>query len=416
MSINRISSNTINDNGVFHLRNREYSMDKVNNQINTGKKNRLPRENVVDVTQSMTYHTKIHKIDQYIRNIRDAEAERGLVEVKLNESIQILQRARELAVQAANGIYTEENRKSMAIEIDQLLRQVILDSNTKFKGDFLFSGFQKYTKPFEALEGAVRGMSGPMITKVKYLGDNGVHLREIDAGEYIGVSKPGSEIYWAENFQIYSPINTANFRLTRDQNILIDGIKIEFKEGDNAYAVMDKINRSNAAINASIDIVNGGMILTTTKPHKPELADIEGGTLLQDLGILERGRPMGPENINPDATVFGGSIFDTLIGLRDAMIHNNSEDIGGKFLGALDFAISNLTYNMAETGAKDNRLEYLTTRHTDDKIVYTEALTKTEDIDLAEAITELKALDFAHKAALSSLARLARTSLMDFLR
>ncbi len=415
MSIYRISSNTISDNGMFHVKNREYEMDKVNQQINTGKKNRLPRENVVDVTQSMTYHTKIHKLDQYNRNITDAKNERSLVEVKINDTIQVLQRARELAVQGANGTYSAEDRKAMAMEIDQIMKEVLSSANAKYKGDYLFSGYQKYTKPFETLEGVVRGANEPMITKIKYLGDNGVHQREVDAGETIGVAPAGTEIFWAENHQIYSRFNTKDFQVTSDQSIMIDNVKIKFNAGDNAYAVMDKINKADVAVNASIDRITGGLILRTTRPHKMEVSDIEGGTLMQDLGILEKGRPMGPDNFDTSTTEFGGTIFDTLIGLRNAMLENNAEDVGGKYLHNIDESINNLTYNMAKTGSIDNRLSYLEARHGEDKLVYTEALTKSEDVDITEAITNLKMLDFAHKAALSTLARLNKTSLMDFI-
>lgn len=416
MSIYRISTNTIPDNGLFHLQNRQSSMDKVNNQMSTGKKHRLPREGVIDVAQSLTYHTKIHKIDQYLRNIQDAESERSLSEVKMMNTVNILQRARELAVQGANGIYSEEERKGMAVEIDQLLRNVILDANSKYKGNFLFSGFQKYTQPFEILEGAVRGANNAMIKEVIYLGDNGKHLREVDRGEYITASMPGSELFWAEQFQIYSSVNTANFRITQDTSILVDGSKIDFNSGDNIYAIIDKINRTPAAINASIDIITGGLILKSTKPHKLELADIEGGTLLQDLGILQQGRPIGPDNYSQTATVFSGSIFDVMIGLRDSMLSNNAEDIGGRYLGSIDYALSNLLYHTAETGALTNRLTYLQDRLTDDKEAYTISLTEVEDINVADAITELKLLEYAHRVALSSLARMSQTSLMDFIR
>ena len=274
MSIYRISTNTIPDNGLFHLKNREFSMDKVHNQMSTGKKHRLPREGVIDVAQSLTYHTKLHKINQYMRNIKDAESERSLVEVKITDTVDLIQRARELAVQASNGIYNAEQRKGMSEEIDQLLRNLILNANSKYKGNFLFSGFQKYTKPFEILEGAVRNANHAMIKEVIYLGDNGKQLREVDRGEYVAASMPGSEIYWAEQFQIYSSVNTANFRITEDMSILVDGKQIDFNSGDNIYAIMDKINRSPASINASIDVITGGLILKSTKPHKLELADI----------------------------------------------------------------------------------------------------------------------------------------------
>jgi flagellar hook-associated protein 3 FlgL len=416
MSIYRISSNTINENNVFQLQNREYSMDKVNEEINTGKKYRLPRENVVDVTQAMTFHTKIHKIDQYERNITDAESERSLAESKIKNTIEVLQRVRELAVQGANGVYTESDRKDMAMEVDQLLHEVITDANGKYKGDFIFSGFQKYTQPFETVEGAVKGIDGAMIKEVKYLGDNGEHLREVDNGEYVSASMPGSQLYWSDQFQVYSSVNTKDYRMTSDQTILIDGKRVEFKAGDNAYAVMDKINRSNAAVSASIDAITGGFIIKSTTPHKIELSDIEGGTLLQDLGILEKGRPIGNDNYSSSATVLGGSVFDVLIGLRDSFLQNNQEDIGGRHLGSIDMAIDNLTSRAAQTGALSNRLQMLTTRLGDDKMAYNESLSKIEDADIAEAITNLKNLEVEQNASLSSLARLSQMSLMDFLR
>lgn len=416
MSIYRIGTNTTNENSMLHLANREYQMERVNQQISTGKKHRLPSESPVDVTQAMTFHSKVFKIEQLERNINDIAGERALAESKMGSTIDMLQRVRELAVQGANGTYTADDRMAMSQEVDQILKNLVLEANAKYKGNYLFSGFQKYTKPFEVIEGAVRGADTAMITEIKYLGDNGKHLREIDFEEYASAVPAGSELFWAEPFQVRSKVNTADFRLGRDTAVQIDGVRIEFNEGDNIYAVMDKINQSKVAVNASLDIMNGGLILKSTFPHRVEMADIEGGTLFQSLGIIEEGYPFGPDNYSKDADVFGGSIFDVLIGLRDAMIQNNPEDIGGRFLGGIDEAIGNVTFHLAKTGALQNRLDYLAQRLGDDRMVYTESLSKLEDVDMAQALTDLSALDFAHKAALSSLAKITKTSLMDFLR
>ena len=78
MSIYRIGTNTTNENSMYHLTTREYMMDKVNNQISTGKKHRLPSESPVDVTQAMTFHSKMFKIEQLERNINDLASERML--------------------------------------------------------------------------------------------------------------------------------------------------------------------------------------------------------------------------------------------------------------------------------------------------------------------------------------------------
>jgi flagellar hook-associated protein 3 FlgL len=130
-SIYRISSNTIMDNGVLNIKNREYNMDKVNNQLATGQKYRLPSDGVVDVTQSMTFHSKILKTDQFLSNIQDAEGERALSETKMMNTIDVIQRIRELAVQGANGVYSADERKSMAKEVDELLNNVIDSANSR---------------------------------------------------------------------------------------------------------------------------------------------------------------------------------------------------------------------------------------------------------------------------------------------
>ena len=133
MSIYRIGTNTTNENSMYHLTTREYMMDKVHNQISTGKKHRLPSESPVDVTQAMTFHSKKFKIEQLERNINDLSSERMLAESKMSSTIDMLQRVRELAVQGANGIYNEENRLAMSQEVDQVLRNLILEANSKYK-------------------------------------------------------------------------------------------------------------------------------------------------------------------------------------------------------------------------------------------------------------------------------------------
>ena len=131
MSIYRVSTNMANDNGMKHVMRKQESMEGKHQSISTGKKYRMPRENPVDITQAMTFHSKIFKIDQLERNINDLSAERNLVENKITNTIDILQRVRELAIQGSNGIYDANDRKAMSNEVDQLLRTIIVDANSK---------------------------------------------------------------------------------------------------------------------------------------------------------------------------------------------------------------------------------------------------------------------------------------------
>jgi flagellin len=88
------------------------------------------------------------KMRSQIRGLRQAErnAENGIsfiqtTEGYLQESQDILQRLRELAVQAANGIYTDEDRMQIQVEVSSLIDEVDrIASHAQFNGMNLLTG------------------------------------------------------------------------------------------------------------------------------------------------------------------------------------------------------------------------------------------------------------------------------------
>ncbi len=88
------------------------------------------------------------KMRSQIRGLRQAErnAENGIsfiqtTEGYLQESEDILQRLRELAVQSANGIYTEEDRMQIQVEVSQLVDEIDrIASHAQFNGMNLLTG------------------------------------------------------------------------------------------------------------------------------------------------------------------------------------------------------------------------------------------------------------------------------------
>ena len=88
------------------------------------------------------------KMRSQIRGLRQAErnAENGIsfiqtTEGYLQESQDILQRLRELSVQAANGIYTDEDRMQIQVEVSSLIDEVDrIASHAQFNGMNLLTG------------------------------------------------------------------------------------------------------------------------------------------------------------------------------------------------------------------------------------------------------------------------------------
>lgn len=96
------------------------------------------------------------------------------------------------------------------------------------------------------------------------------------------------------------------------------------------------------------------------------------------------------------------------------------EDILGNFfegmLTKLDKHINTFVREQAVVGGKINRLELTINRLDDDKVNFTELLSKNEDADMTEAVLNLKAQEIVYNASLASSSALMQKSLIDFIR
>ncbi len=85
--------------------------------------------------------TQIRGLNQAVRNINDGIGFIQVTEGYLQGSVDSLQRIRELAVQAANGTYSDEDRLYMQVEVSQMIREVDrIASQGQFNGMTLLTG------------------------------------------------------------------------------------------------------------------------------------------------------------------------------------------------------------------------------------------------------------------------------------
>jgi flagellar hook-associated protein 3 FlgL len=88
-------------------------------------------------------------LDQYGTNIDNTKSALTLQETTLNSIGSALQRAKELALAASNGIATDADRKAYASELGQIQQQVLGLMNSKdANGNYLFSGSKTDTAPY----------------------------------------------------------------------------------------------------------------------------------------------------------------------------------------------------------------------------------------------------------------------------
>lgn len=413
----RVSTNMPNDDMQYHLRRREFMLNKQQNKIASQNRIQELRDDPVGAAHATRYQSYLARLERFSENIDYAQNNYRVAEGYMQQAVNMVQRVREIAVQGANGTYSDEDLSYMAQEVNALLEEFVKVANGRNgDGETLFSGAETRALPFRAIRGNVEGAPGHVIREVQYTGDIGTRETEIAEGAYIETNIPGNRAFWAENHQIFSTVDATGYQVAENGTFYIDGTAINVQAGDTAAAIVQKINRSEAAVRARIDPVQQSVVLETTTPHQMWLQSGENSTVLQDLGIISDGESPAGANIDPSADSFGGSLFDMIIRLRDELYAGDSKDVGGAVLQGIDRGLDGLLSNMAKVGARDSRLQFVANR-TDREIPQITELNSNEvDVDVTQAITDMRMMEYTHQAALSAAARIIQPTLLDFLR
>ncbi len=400
-----------------NLRDRQSEIQKVQDQLASGYRIQLPSDDPVGTINYMDYDSRLKEIHTYSRIAEDQGSKLNLIDAKLDSVTQLTQRMRELAVQGANGIYSKDERRNMAVEVDQLLREMIAVSNSQYKGESLFGGTRNSQPPFVSKIAVDPKTGTDFVESVRYLGNNQSQIAEIDAGQRVITNRPGNQIFWADNMEMHATLPSTGYVAPRDSKIFVDGIKIDIRRGDNLDVISDKINRSGAAVRASVVTKSGTSFfnIETTSPHQLSLMDAEGGEVLSDIGLIESG-VTPPDNYAPTAKVYTGSIFDVMIKFRKSLLEGNVFKIGGTSLNGIDMTLGNINKIRTRLGAVSERLDSLRERFSNEEIYVTDARDKTIGTDVPKAIMQMKMLEFSHNVALSVGGRLMPKTLLDFLR
>lgn len=409
----RISTNLPNDSMQFYLRERTRAMLDVQENISAQTRIGELRDDPIAAAHATRYRSVAVRLERFADNAQTVIERNQLAEGYLRQATDIFQRSRELAVQTANGTYTREDLAYAAAEVDQLLEELVQIGNARgADGTMLFAGDRTEQTPFRALRGA--DPDAARIHGVVYTGTTARLEAEVGEGIVVEAGVPGNEAFWAENQQIRGARDVTAFQIDEDTTIRVSGVEIALRAGDTATTVATRINTSGAPVRASIDSVTNAVTLETTAPHQIWLEDANG--VLEEMGLVSAASDAPPNNIAIDAQVSGGSGFDTLIALRDALLAGDQEAVGGSVLGRLDRSLSSLLGTTGRLGALNNRLEGSARRNEMEQLDVLGMASRQTDIDLAASITELRMLEYTHRAALSVSARVLQTSLLDFLR
>ena len=136
-----VMTNNASLNAQRNLSNNMNSFNRTYQRLSSGLRINSARDDAAGLSISTRFTSQIRGLNQAMRNTNDGISLAQTVEGALQESTAILQRMRELSVQAANDVNTQADRVSINEEIQQLVTELNrIGDTTTFNGQNVLDG------------------------------------------------------------------------------------------------------------------------------------------------------------------------------------------------------------------------------------------------------------------------------------
>lgn len=182
----RFSTNTLFEQGVAAITDRQRALLDVQQQVSTGRRVISPADDpiaagrILDLSQAQSVNM------QYVENAGSARSALAITEQSLKGVVRSLQDIRESIVVAGNAALGDSGRAIIARDLRGRYQELLgLANATDGQGNYLFSGYRGSTLPFAEIAPG----------QVQYAGDQGQRLLQVSSSRYVPVSEAGSEIF-----------------------------------------------------------------------------------------------------------------------------------------------------------------------------------------------------------------------------
>ncbi|MFG3452702.1 flagellar hook-associated protein FlgL [Stutzerimonas stutzeri] len=410
----RISTLQAFNNGVAGIQRNYSNATRTQEQISTGNRILTPADDPVASVRLLQLEQQQNVLSQYNSNLTAAKNSLTQEEVTLNSVNTVLQRVRELAVQAGNGALDPQDRKSIAAELGEREDELLSLMNTRnARGEYLFSGFQGKTQPFVFENG-----------KYVYKGDEGQRQLQIASSLNIPISDNGKSVF--ENVT-----NAGRLNAVRELEV---GSTLSVSEP----LIQDEVafaNFPDEGITITFDAGNG-YVITPAELGATDLSGTLAGDPSKTQSIVFRGVVLqfdglpadGDEVVvapklgldgRPNAQKQG--ILATIANLRSALEDPSTGNTDVR--DAVAVALTNLDHGMVSVdqargniGARLNVIETTQTDNEDVALVNKGVQAELRELDYAEALSRLSMQTVVLEAAQQSYVKIAGLSLFNVMR
>ncbi len=400
--VDRISTLQIYQNGISNILQRQADLARTQEELATGRRILSPSDDPAGAVRVLDIEEDLRELEQYQRNASLAEGQLALEDSTLSEITRVLQRVRELTVQANNASQGPEQRDAIAVEIESRLEELVSLANTRDANDeYIFAGFQAGSQPFTQSGGAVT-----------YNGDDGQRFLDIAAGSQVAVRDSGARVF----LSVPAGNGSFDFSVSGNSGTAI----VDEASADGSFLRDDySINFIQAAPTDPVtyEVLDSGANIVASGAYTPgEGISFNGAT------VVVEGEPADGDSIAISGSV-NQSVFETVSDIAAALRSaagtavsdaevNNAMASG---LYNLDQAIGNILNVQADVGSRLNRVDSQQEINAEFDLQLETTLSDVQDLDYTEAISRLNLQLVALQAAQQTFVTTQRLSLFDYL-
>ncbi|NRD79398.1 flagellar hook-associated protein FlgL [Bacillus sp. BRMEA1] len=180
----RITQTMMNQTLLANLQTNYRNLSQTQQELSSGKKINKPSDDPVAAVRAMNYQSTLNEIDQYKRNVSDGSSWMQSTDSSLDEVTQVLQRVRELTVQAGNSTNSSTDLQAIKDEITQLSGHLVEVGNSEIGGRYLFGGTATTTAPCDGSQ------NPPAVSN-----NNGAVNYQVGKGSTVQINVTGNQVF-----------------------------------------------------------------------------------------------------------------------------------------------------------------------------------------------------------------------------
>lgn len=311
-----------------------------------------PSDNPMANAEALSLGTKLDDTKQYLSNSNHALMQLDATEKSIEQITNILVKAKELAIAQSSGFYSDDVRRNVANEVDQLHKQTLAIANKRLGPKYIFGGHKTLTAPFDG--------------QGHYRGDREKINLEVSKDFFVPINLHGAEVFYASDTKqdpVVNPLQDVNK-------------EIQDKLGETPFLARQEVEDQ------------------TRQPASVGIPD-------------QVGEPTQGEK--------RANIFSQLATLTSAL-ENNDNKLIQDLLEEFDESISRLITLRTRIGSITNSVENAKMNLENDSLSFSTRKSFLMDADVAELFADLTKQQDILKTTYNSSSAIMNKKLLDFIR